>query len=398
MVIFSKLRMLRIIAAPNAMKGSLSASDAAASIAKGVEEAFNFFKRTTGKTLPFQVIQKPVADGGDNTVDVIADKFYETPVCGPLYESTVKAKWGSYGKTAIIEMAKASGIALIKPSELDPFHATTYGTGQLISKAIDDGFKNILLTIGGSATVDGGIGAISALGAKFYDKKGNYIKKPFGNSIAGMINKIDLTEIANKCRDIKISIACDVDNPLLGTNGSAAVFGPQKLSPQNRNPANVRRMEENLKHLSEILQKETGKDVANLPGCGAAGGFPLSFCSILNAKIEKGSKLILKLLNFDKLKGSDIVITCEGQCDNQTLHGKGPFEVCNMMKDSYVIMLCGAIESSEVEKGMISAGANIVSSITDGPSTLDNCMIRTKELLQRSSFRYVYSYLSAKYI
>ena len=390
--------MLRIVAAPNAMKGSLSASAAAASIARGVEEAFKFFNLKAGRSLKFQVIQKPVADGGDNTVDVIADKFYETPVCGPLFESTINAKWGSYGKTAIIEMAKASGIALVKPSQLDPFKATTYGTGQLISKAIDAGFKNILLTIGGSATVDGGIGAISALGAKFYDKNGNYIKKPFGNSIAGIINRINLTEIHQKCKDVKISIACDVDNPLLGPNGSAAVFGPQKLAPQNRNSENVSKMENNLKNLSEVLEKVTGKKVAKLPGCGAAGGFPLSFCSILNAKMETGSKLVLDLLNFNKLKGADIVITCEGQCDIQTLHGKGPYAVCNMMKDSYVIMLCGGIESTEVEKGMIMAGANIVSSITDRPSTLDKCIQRTDELLRRATFRYVYSYLSAKFM
>lgn len=390
--------MLRIVAAPNAMKGSLSASASALAISRGVEEAFKFFNLKYRKSLKFEVIQKPVADGGDNTVDVIADTFYETPVTGPLFESTVKAKWGSYKDTAIIEMAKASGIALVKSSQLDPFKATTYGTGQLISKAIDSGFKNILLTIGGSATVDGGIGAISALGAKFYDKKGNYIKKPFGNSIAGTINRINLTEIKQRCKDVKISIACDVDNPLLGPNGSAAVFGPQKLAPQNRNSENVLKMEKNLKHLSEILERETGKKVSKIPGSGAAGGFPLSFCSILDAKMETGSKLVLDLLNFEKLKGADIVITCEGQCDSQTLHGKGPFAVCNMMKDSFVIMLCGGIESVEVERGMVMAGANIVSSITDKPSSLNNCIKRTKELLQRATFRQVYSYLSAKYI
>lgn len=390
--------MLRIVDAPNAMKGSLSASASALAISRGVEEAFKFFNLKYRKSLKFEVIQKPVADGGDNTVDVIADKFYETPVTGPLFESTVKAKWGSYKDTAIIEMAKASGIALVKPSQLDPFKATTYGTGQLISKAIDSGFKNILLTIGGSATVDGGIGAISALGAKFYDKNGNYIKKPFGNSIAGTINRINLTEIKQRCKDVKISIACDVDNPLLGPNGSAAVFGPQKLAPQNQNSENVLKMEKNLKHLSEILERETGKKVSKIPGSGAAGGFPLSFCSILDAKMETGSKLVLDLLNFEKLKGADIVITCEGQCDSQTLHGKGPFAVCNMMKDSFVIMLCGGIESVEVERGMVMAGANIVSSITDKPSSLNNCIKRTKELLQRATFRQVYSYLSAKYI
>ncbi|OHT13753.1 Glycerate kinase [Tritrichomonas foetus] len=392
--------MIKIVAAANAMKGSLSSVQAAASIARGVEDAFKIFSQNTGKNLTFSVIQKPVADGGDDTLDAIAEKFYKTPVIGP-FGSPIEAKWGSLGQTAIIEMAKASGIALVPPSQLNPFVANTYGTGQLISKAIDEGFKDILLTIGGSATVDGGIGAISALGVQFYDKNGKSLKA-FGNSAAGQIFNMDLTKILNKCKGVNISIACDVNNPLLGPSGASAIFGPQKIAPQNHVPKEklerlVSELENNLKHLSEVMKKCTGKDVANMPGCGAAGGFPLSFCSILNSKVERGSKLVLDILNFNKLIDSDIVITCEGRCDIQTLHGKGPYEVCNVMKKSHVIMLCGGIESKEAEEGMLKAGANVVSSIVDGPNSLETCIHKTDELLQRASFRHVYSYLTTKY-
>lgn len=395
--------MIKVVAAANAMKGSLSASSAAASIAKGVRQAFTFFEANHGKNLPYTIIEKPVADGGDDTVDAIAEHFYATTVCGPL-GSPINAKWGSFGKTAVIEMAKASGLTLVPSFQLDPFQTTTYGTGQLISKAIDSGFKDILLTIGGSATIDGGIGAISALGAKFFNQKGQLISKPFGNKSIAEIYSMDLTNIHKKCKDVKISIACDVDNPLLGPNGSAAIFGPQKIAPKNRSPqaklnSLIGQLDRNLAHLSMILEKETGKkNIAKWPGSGAAGGFPLSFCSILDAKMANGSKLVLKLINFDKLKGADIVVTCEGRCDNQTLHGKGPYEVCKMMKGSHIIMLSGGIESFDVEKGMLNAGANIVSALADGPSTLENSIQRTDELLQRSAFRYVYSYLSTKYV
>ena len=393
--------MLKVVVAPNAMKGSLSTDLAAKSISKGVEDAFFFFSRNFKRDLKFDIISRPVADGGDDTLDAVAEKIYKTSVTGPFGE-IINSRWGSRGNTAVIEMAKASGIAMVPSDRLDPFIANSYGTGELINAAIDKGFKDILLTIGGSATVEGGIGAGSALGALFYDKDGKQVK-PFGNNAAGIIEKIDLSRIKQRCKDIKISIACDVDNPLLGPHGASAIFGPQKIAPKDREipsilKSKVNKLEKNLKHLSEVLKKCTGKDVSQMPGSGAAGGFPLTFCSMLDAKLEKGSKLVLNLLGFDKLKDADIVITCEGRCDIQTLHGKGPYEVCNMMKKSHVIMLCGGIESKEAEEGMLKVGANVVSAITDGPTTLENSIKRTDELLQRAAFRHVYSYLTTKYI
>lgn len=391
--------MIKVVAAPNAMKGSLTASLAADAIESGVIEAFKLFNAHNNKKIDFQVIKRPVADGGDDTLDAIAENTYITDVTGP-FQQRISAKWGSRGNTAIIEMAKASGIALQPPEQLDPFKATTYGTGELIQQAIKKGFKDILLTIGGSATVEGGIGVLSALGCKFYDSRGKRVEH--GNDSTGLVSKVDLDDMISLTRGINFSIACDVNNPLLGPKGAAAVFGPQKLSPKIRNsPIELKRcvelMESNIANFATRIEQATGNVVRDMPGCGAAGGFPLGFCSILGAKMQTGAKLVLDLLNFSELKGSDIVITCEGMCDSQTLHGKGPFAVCEFMKGSHIVMLSGGIQDEFTENQMLKAGASIVESICDSPASLQSCCERAAELIKRASKMEVYSYLSAKY-
>ncbi|KAH0795198.1 Glycerate kinase [Histomonas meleagridis] len=381
------------------MKGSLSARAASKAIASGASEAINFYTKNFGKKINFDLICQPIADGGDDTLDVLAEEKYQTNVTGPLLQN-VTAQWGSRGKTAIIEMAKASGIALLDPKDLNPFKATTYGTGQLIEAAVKKGFKDILITIGGSATCDGGIGALAALGAKFYDSHGNKFI-PYGNISTGKVASIDLGNAQSLLKGVKISIACDVDNPLLGNHGSIYTFGKQKLCPSIQNNQQKLKqalsdMEKNIAKYSHLITKTTNKNVENLPGCGAAGGFPLSFCPIFDAKLERGSSLVLKILEFDKYKGSDLVFTCEGQCDEQTLHGKGPYAVVKKLEGSHIVFLCGGIESEEVEKKMLSEGASIVASITDRPETLQECIEATPELLRRAAFRHTYSYLVSK--
>jgi glycerate kinase len=292
-------------------------------------------------------------------------------------------------------MAQASGIVLIKdPFLLDPLRASTFGTGQLIKKAVKHGFRKILLAIGGSATVDGGMGALSALGVKFYDKGGSIIRE-FGNKAAGIIHSIDFSQMQNILHGIDVSIACDVENPLLGINGSSVVYGPQKSSPKlSKNELNdlLFLMDQNLNNFNEAIIRSTGHDYSNLKGSGAAGGFPIGFCAFADAKLVKGADLVLNWIHFDEIK-ADQVFTCEGFCDRSTLMGKASFAVCQSKKDSYVSVLTGGIESIEVEKKLFRAGAKSISVLADRPMTLEESLRNATKLLERSAFRENYSFL-----
>ena len=391
---------LKFVAAMGSMKGSLSAKNSSIAVSNGIKNAFQQFYQNFGKTaskITYEIIERPAADGGDDTLDAIADKIYETKVMNPLGHE-ILAIWGARDNQAVIEMAKASGIALIKSDQLNPFITTTFGTGQLIFNAIKKGYKNILLTIGGSATIDGGIGALGALGAQFFDKNSQRIK-PYGNSAAGIVQTADFSKMKTLFKGISIKIACDVTNPLFGPNGSSNIFGPQKLPPKIRMNEKelkkcINKMEKNLMNFNQVLIKSCNRDVSSLPGSGAAGGFPIGFCSVLNAKLDKGSKLVLDLLKFDELLDADVVFTSEGRCDNQTLSGKTPFAICQKMKNSKVMVLCGGIQNSEVEEKMLKSGATLVSSICDKPMTLEESQKRTPELIQRAASRITYFYLS----
>ena len=391
---------IKIMASANAMKGSLSAQLTSKAMIKGAKEAIAFFESNQNKKFEkTEFIVKPIADGGDDTLDVLADTIYEEEVMNPLGK-TIKAKWGSFGETAIIEMAKASGIALIKPEELNPFITTTYGTGQLIHSAIEKGFKKILITIGGSATVDGGIGALSALGAKFYDEEGNEIETK-GNIALGKAKKADFSAF-ERYKNIEFLIACDVDNKLLGENGSAAVFGPQKLSPKVReDPEQLKQsvslMDKNMENFSNVIKEATGVDTSQIIGSGAAGGFVIGFVASLNATLKPGSEFILNMLDVDSHKDANIIFTSEGMCDRSTLNNKAPFALTKRMKGSHIVILTGAIQNEEVEKELYKAGASLVLPIEDKTMTLDESMKNTETLIRRAAFRATYSYLCSHY-
>jgi glycerate kinase len=317
---------------------------------------------------------------------------------GP-FGTVISAKYGAVGDTAVIELANASGFNLQGRSQLNPFVATSWGTGQLISDAIDRKFRKILLGIGGSATVDGGIGAMAALGAKFYDSFNNEIK-PFGNDACHKVKRVDATEFVSRCKDSAISFACDVDSPLLGPRGAACLFGPQKMSDAMRQSSKlaelVAKLEMGLKNLSGRMVECGGRDVQDIKGVGAAGGFPLGFCSFLDSKLENGAELIFRAINFEQYCKCDIAVTCEGFCDSQTLRGKSPYAVCKWMKGKHVIVICGGLENEDVEKGMLDAGASMVLPLVDRSMALDSSIARIKELLRRATFRGVYSYLMSR--
>lgn len=386
---------IKILSSANAMKGSLSAKQTSECIAKGVNKAFQKYNSLYSKNLNPEILIKPIADGGDDTVDVIADTFYKNTVKGPLCDP-VEARWGSRGDTAVIEMAKSSGIALLPEDKLNPFVTTTFGTGELIMEAINKGFKKILLTIGGSATVDGGIGALAAMGAKFYDKN-NELILPYGNSSLGKVAKIDFSAF-DKFKVVSFSIACDVDNILLGEKGSAAIFGPQKLAPSVRNDKSakekaVKEMDANLENFANIVKEATGKDIKLIKGIGAAGGLSIGFVAVFDAILKPGSEFILDLLEITEEMSPDIIITSEGKCDISTLNNKAPYALIKRFKKSYSIILTGAIESEEVEMKLNEAGASQVLTIEDGPINLSESMKRCAELIERASYRAVFAFL-----
>tara|TARA_Y100001972_G_C7661639_1_gene333818 strand:- start:91 stop:1212 length:1122 start_codon:yes stop_codon:yes gene_type:complete len=326
----------KIIVAPNAFKGALSAEEAAQAIAKGI--------RMSG--IKNEIVELPIADGGDGSLTVIS-KYLEaemkaSKVKGPD-GSSVEAKWG-YNKSkslAVIEMAEASGIRLLPKNELNPMVMTTYGTGQLILEAVNKGAREIYLTVGGSATVDLGVGIMEALGARFYIRSEvlNGIKpKDFER-----ITNIDLTVPEELKSKVNVRILSDVNNPLLGKEGAAAVFGPQKGATEEM----VKQLESALDHMAGMLEELTGKSVRNLKGGGAAGGITAGLYLALDAEILDGADQILNWAGFkDHLKSASLVITGEGKIDTQTNYGKGPGLIARLAKgaDLKVVGLSGALD------------------------------------------------------
>lgn len=308
---------VRILIAPNAFKGAQDASAAAAAIARGLRRS-----RLKCVTECF-----PIGDGGDGTAKLFIQKcggkMVPTRVHDPLGR-TINASFGliDRGRTAVIELADASGLRLLKRNEFDPLHATTFGTGELIRLALDKGVRNIILGVGGSATVDGGVGILQALGVHFLDADGKCLAGLPGN--LGRLESLDLAGLDKRIRRCTITIPCDVVNPLLGKNGAAKIFGPQK----GASASDVKKLEAGLKRLSQVISRQAGKNVATLKHGGAAGGVPAGLYGLLNAKLTSGIDHFLGLTGFDAaLRKADLVITGEGTIDEQTFHGKGPFGV-----------------------------------------------------------------------
>lgn len=358
---------MKIVVAPNSMKGSLSAFE----FADIVEKAF------LGCSDVFTVRKVPVADGGDFTGEVLQRNFQakeiKINVRGPLGEET-KSRYFITDNTAIIEMADASGMKLVDSKQLNPMKASSYGTGQLMAHAISKGCNQIFMAIGGSATVDGGTGMMEALSFRFFDED-NHQLSGNGENLAA-IREIQSPEINKR---ISVKIICDVDNPLLGENGAAQVFGPQKGATPEMLPI----LETGLKNWVEILEGLSGEVLANRPGAGAAGGISVPLIAFYNAEIVPGADFILEQLKLEEqIKWCDIVITGEGKIDSQTLNNKAPLAVARLARkyNKPVIAIGGSIQSqaSEAFDGMFS--------LVNGPMTLDDAMENTEELLFSVAF------------
>lgn len=307
----------RVLIATDKFKGSLTAAEVAESLARGL-------RRGRGGQLDVDLC--PVADGGDGTLDIAISAGFrrvEADVEGPTGE-TVRASYAEREDVALVELADASGIKRLGGSPLAPLTASTYGTGQLIARAIARRNRTIVLAIGGSATNDGGAGLVQALGAHLLDADGNEL--PRGGAVLEWAHRVELADLKALIDDVEFIIASDVDNPLLGPTGAATVFGPQK----GASPEDIARLELGLSRWASVVRAATGKDVAQAPGAGAAGGVGFAGLSMLNSALTSGACMVLDLIQFsERAREACLVITGEGSLDEQTLHGKAPAAVAS---------------------------------------------------------------------
>ena len=367
---------MRIIVAPGAFKNSLTAQQAAAAIARGLEQS----------GLDASLVLAPVADGGNGTLDAMLATGGERrslAVKGPL-GAMVQAEWGLLpdGRTAVIEMALASGMELLPQDELDPLRASTFGTGQLLAAALAAGATRIILGLGGSATVDGGAGCLQALGVQLLDARGEQVAP--GGAQLGNIVRVDASGLDPRWRSVELLLASDVDNPALGEQGAAAVFGPQKGADAQQ----VALLEAQLSHFFTLIHEQTGRDVRQLPGGGAAGAFAAGLMAFLETRLQPGIELVLAHSGFAQaLAGADLVITGEGQMDEQTIHGKGPIGVARLALERNVptVALVGGLAVHDAQ--LHAAGMQAVLSLTPRPMSLAEALADAPQLLERAALR-----------
>lgn len=367
---------MKIIVAPDSFKGSLTSIQAANAIEKGIKKAAQNYKK------PVEVIKVPMADGGEGTVEAIVSanggRIITTQVLDPLGREVDSFFGVLPDNTAVIEMAAASGINLLSEDERNPMKTTTYGTGQLIKKALDYGCKRIIIGIGGSATNDGGVGMAQALGIRFLDKEGNQIA--FGGGELYKIEEIDTSSLDPRINDTIITIASDVKNTLCGPNGASAVYGPQK----GATPEMVETLDRNLKHFAAVIQKQFNIDILNVPGSGAAGGLGASLMGFLGAKFCMGIKLVMELVQLEeKIKNADMVITGEGSTDYQTLFGKVPLGIAKIAKKHNKPVVCISGSLGEGYEELYNEGIEAFFSIVNRPMNLEEAMGRSEELLEK---------------
>lgn len=306
---------MRIVIAPDSFKEALDAEEVCAAIARGVRRA----------RPEAEIDTVPIADGGEGTVNALiaatSGRIHRTAATGPLGER-VEAAWGMLGDgsdTAVIEMAGASGLAMVPAGQRDPERTTTFGTGELIRAALDAGARRILVGIGGSATTDGGIGAAQAVGVRFLDEQGQSIEAVLTGGMLGRIAQVDLAGRDPRVGLVPIRVACDVDNPVCGPRGAAAVYGPQK----GATPAQVKRLDRSLGHLMDVIARDLGRELRDLPGAGAAGGLGAGMMAFFDATLGPGVDLVMKALRLrERLAGADLLITGEGRIDAQSMMGK----------------------------------------------------------------------------
>lgn len=332
--------MTRILVAPLEFKGSLTAGQAARAIEAGVRRGWP----------EVEVTVLPLADGGPGTADALVDALggqWHTAWAHDALGRPLQAQWASWSRGGVVEMARASGLSLLAPAERDALVASTVGTGELIGDALEHGIGSLLVGVGGSATNDGGVGALQALGYRFLDASGRAL--PPGGAALRNLARIVPDGLLPSVRETEMTVMTDVLNPLCGPTGASAVYGPQK----GASPEDVELLDAALAHLAEVVNRDLGVDAAHLPGTGAAGGLSYGLLVGCGARISRGFEHLAKLLDLDvRLRGVDFVLTGEGRLDTQTLSGKGPLELARRARQSgatRVVAFAGKIDPRALE-------------------------------------------------
>ncbi len=373
---------VRIVIAPQAFKQSIGARAAAIAIQNGVRRAVP----------DAETILIPVADGGDGTlaalIDTTGGQYFTAQVTGPLGDP-VSAQWGVMGdgQTAVIEMALASGLALIPDQRRNPRTATTYGTGELMRAALDAGYTRIIVGLGGSATNDGGAGMASALGARFLDASGSTL--PPGGAALTNLRSIDTSGLYAGIERANIIGATDVTNPLCGDTGASAIFGPQK----GATPEMVQELDGCLANLASVIESVLGLNVADTPGAGAAGGLGAGLIAFANCELRSGIDMVCDALDFDaNVADADLVITGEGRADRSTAFDKAPVGIARRSKALGVPTLLLAGSLGQGYDALYRHGIDAIIPITEEPTTLESSLQNAAELLERAAERAVRLY------
>ena len=368
---------MRIIVAPDSYKGSVSALGVAEAMTRGIHQVFP----------DAEVVQVPIADGGEGTVDSLvaatAGRLLHTEVRGPLGEP-VRAQWGvsGDGNTAFLEMAAASGLPLVPAALRDPRRTSTFGTGQLIKAALDAGLRKVVIGIGGSATNDGGSGMARALGVRFLDAE--HQELPEGGAALARLARLELSELDPRLAECTLLVACDVDNPLCGPRGASAVYGPQK----GATPAMVEELDAALGRFAAVATAATGRAVQALPGAGAAGGLGAGLLFFTPASLRPGVAIVLETTDFDTLvQGADLVLTGEGRTDFQTAMGKAPVGVAAAAKRHAVPVVCLSGGLGEGAELVLAHGIDALLSVVPQAMPLEVCMAQGVELIEAAAAR-----------
>ncbi|MFD1030582.1 glycerate kinase [Metaplanococcus flavidus] len=368
---------MKIVIAPDSFKGSLTSVEAS----KIIDKALKDFDPH------IETVQIPMADGGEGTVDAVlwnrGGDMVSCRVCDPFGRIIVaQYGWLEEKKTAIIETAAASGLPLLDKAELDPERASSFGTGELIKEALDKGAEKIILGLGGSATIDGGTGLFQALGVKFFDENLNELSWLGGR--LDRISAMDPTGLDPRLPSVKITIASDVTNPLLGSDGAVTVFGPQK----GLSASQLEIFEKGMRSFAELVARQTGKSMVNEPGSGAAGGIGFLMRTLLVVEFRSGLEMIAEMAGLAKqLEDADLVLTGEGRIDGQSLFGKVPVGIGRLAKGAGVPVIAFAGSIGPGTEHLEYEGVNVVMPMSEGPTSLSEAMLHSEKLLYNASMR-----------
>lgn len=373
---------MKIVVAPDKFKGSMTALQVAEAVEEGLREV-----------LPqAEIVKVPMADGGEGTVRSLVDatggRMREAEVTGPLGERR-RADFGILGdgRTAVIEMAAASGLALVPKERRNPLITTTRGTGELIRAALDEGCDRLIIGLGGSATNDAGVGMAQALGVRFLDGDGRELE-PGGGALARLA-RIDLSGLDPRLKagaggrwPVEVTVACDVTNPLTGPEGASFVYGPQK----GATPEMVEQLEAALANFARVVERDLGLSVDRIPGAGAAGGLGAGLIAFLGANLRRGIEIVLEVTRFrEQLDGADLVITGEGGMDGQTAYGKTPAGVAKAAKERGVPVIALAGTIGQGIETVYQAGIDAVFCIVDRPRQLEEAIAEGPRLVTQVS-------------